>query len=114
MQTNNRLFEDLARVASGAVSTLVGIKDELEAMMRQQIERFLTDADMVPREEFDAVKAMAQKARGEQEILATRVAALETALGAKQPRAAATKKKAASAKKKPVSARKAAGTRTKS
>lgn len=84
MQTKNRMFDDFAKVANGAVSTLVGIKAEMEALVRQQIERFLLDMDLVPRDEFDAVKAVAVKARAEQEKLEKRVAQLEAQLaGAK-------------------------------
>ena len=83
MQSTHRFLDDLARVANGAVSTMVGIKDEIEALVRQQIERFLAEADMVPRDEFDAVKAMAAKARGEQEKLEKRVDRLEAKLGVK-------------------------------
>ena len=77
MQSRTRILEDLAKVTTGAVSTLAGIKNEIEGLVRQQLERLLSDMDMVPREEFDAVKAMAAKARGEQEALQKRVAALE-------------------------------------
>lgn len=80
MQTSNRILDDLARVANGAVSTLTGIKGELEAMIRHQLERILADRDTVPREEFEAVKAMAAKARSQQEKLEKRVAALEAKL----------------------------------
>ena len=85
MQTRSRVFDDLARVAGGAVSALSGIKAEIEAVVRQQIERLLVDADMVPRDEFDAVKAMAANARKEQEILEKRVRQLERKLGVKAP-----------------------------
>lgn len=83
MQTSNRILDDLARVANGAVSTLVGVKDEIEALVRQRVERLLADADLVTRDEFEAVKAMAAEARAEQERLAKRVAALEKAAAAK-------------------------------
>ncbi len=109
MQTSNRILDDLARVANGAVSTLVGIKNEIDALVRQRVERLLNDADVVPREEFDAVKAMAAKARTEQEKLEKRVAGLEAKIGvkaaartakpaAKARKSAATKKKSATAK----------------
>jgi hypothetical protein len=98
MQTSNRLFDDLARVANGAVSTLAGIKDELEAMIRHQLERLMADRDSVPREEFEAVKAMAAKARSEQEKLAKRVATLEARLSGK-PAAAAKPRRARPAAK---------------
>jgi len=85
MQTRSRVFDDLAKVAGGAVSTLSGIKAEIEVLVRQRIERLLVEADMVPRDEFDAVKAMAAKARGEQEKLERRVRDLEARLGVKAP-----------------------------
>jgi BMFP domain-containing protein YqiC len=77
MQTENRLLDDLARMANGALNTLSGLRDEVENRVRERVERMLADMDMVPREEFDAVKAMAQKARAEQEDLAAKVAELE-------------------------------------
>ena len=77
MQTSNRLFDDLAKVANGAVSTAVGVKDEIETIIRLRLEKLLANADLVPREEFEAVKAMASEARAEQERLAKRLSALE-------------------------------------
>ena len=82
MQTENRLLDDLARMANGALNTLSGLRDEIESRVRERVERMLADMDMVPREEFDAVKAMAQKARAEQEDLAARVAELERKVAA--------------------------------
>ncbi|HZU90965.1 MAG TPA: accessory factor UbiK family protein [Stellaceae bacterium] len=82
MQTQNRFFDDLARVAAGALGTLSGVKGEVEARLREQLERVLAGMDLVSREEFEAVKAMAAKARAEQEDLAKRVAALESRLAA--------------------------------
>jgi BMFP domain-containing protein YqiC len=63
MQTENRLFDDLARMANGALNTLSGLREEIESRVRERVERMLSDMDMVPREEFDAVKAVAQTAR---------------------------------------------------
>jgi len=77
MQTENRLLDDLARMANGALNTLSGLREEIESRVRERVERMLADMDMVPREEFDAVKAMAQKARAEQEDLAAKVSELE-------------------------------------
>jgi len=94
MQTRSRFFEDLARVASGAVSTAAGIKEEVEGLIHQRIERALARMDVVPREEFDAVRDMAAKARSEQEKLEARVAVLEALLAEK----AAAKPKSASRK----------------
>ena len=96
MQTQNRLFDDLARVAGGAFSTVAGLRTEIEDLVKQRLERLLADMDHVPREEFDAVKAMAEKARIEQEALQKRVEALEKALAAasKPSRAKAKPRKA--------------------
>jgi hypothetical protein len=81
MQTDNRLLDDLARVASGALGALTGMRDELEGRLKDQFERILGRMNLVRREEFDAVQAMAAKARTEQEALAARVAELEKRLG---------------------------------
>jgi BMFP domain-containing protein YqiC len=92
MQSQNPFFDDLARVASGAMGALSGLRAEMEAMIRQQMERFTSGLDLVPREEFEVVRAMAIKARTEQEALQARVDALETQLAALA--ASATKPKA--------------------
>ncbi len=92
MQVDNRLLDDLARVAGGAFGALAGVRGEVEARLKQQFERILSEMDMVSREEFEAVKAMAAKARMEQEALEKRVAALEAALAAQKPRAKASRK----------------------
>ena len=73
MQTSNRLFDDLARVASGAFSTLSGLREEIET-------RVAADLDLITREEFDAVRTMAANARTAQEELAAKVATLEAEL----------------------------------
>jgi BMFP domain-containing protein YqiC len=85
MQTDNRILDDLARVASGALSALTGVREEVEARLRDQFQRILDRMNLVRREEFEAVEAMAAKARAEQERLAERLAALEARLGA-EPR----------------------------
>jgi hypothetical protein len=123
MQTKGRIFDDLARVANGAVSTLVGIKGEVEAVVRQQIERLLADADLVPRDEFDAVKEMAANARAGQEALQRRVDDLEARLAAAGVPAAKAKRrstakpkataKTRAAPKARTGARRTAGARTK-
>jgi hypothetical protein len=82
MQTDNRLFDDLARMANGALHTISGVREELESRLRERVERWLADMDMVPREEFEAVRQLAQNARMEQEKLAARVEALERQLAA--------------------------------
>jgi BMFP domain-containing protein YqiC len=91
MQTDNPLLDDLARVASGALGALTGMRAEIEARIRDQLEPVLARMDLVTREEFDAVRAMAAKARGEQDKLLERIAALEVrldGLAAKPGRAA--------------------------
>jgi BMFP domain-containing protein YqiC len=80
MQTSNRLFDDLARVASGAFNTLSGLREEIETRVRERVERMAADLDLVTREEFEAVRAMAAKARAGQDELAAKVAALEAQL----------------------------------
>jgi BMFP domain-containing protein YqiC len=90
MQVDNRLLDDLARVAGGAFGALSGVRGEVEARLKHQFERILSEMDVVSREEFDAVKAMAAKARTEQEALEKRVIALEAALTPKKPKAKAT------------------------
>lgn len=86
MQVYNRFFDDFARVASGAMGVAAGFRDEFEGLVRQQIERVFARMDLVTREEFEAVKAMAAKARSEQEALAERVAALEKRAPARRTR----------------------------
>jgi BMFP domain-containing protein YqiC len=80
MQTDNRLLDDLARMAGGALNALTGLKTEVEALVRQQLEHFVANLQLVTREEFEAVQAMAAKARDEQEILADRLKNLEAEL----------------------------------
>lgn len=80
MQTRNRLLEDLAKVASGAASTVVGVKQEVDAIVRQRLERFASELDLVTREEFEAVREMAAEARAAQEQAEERLAALEARL----------------------------------
>lgn len=80
MQTQNPFLDDLARMAGGALGALSGVKAEIEALVRQQMERFLAGMDLVTRAEFDVVRDMAQKAREENEDLASRLAALEARL----------------------------------
>ncbi len=99
MQTQNRLLDDLARVASGAIGVAAGMRGEIEARLREQFEKILLQMDLVGREEFDAVKAMAAKARTEQEDLAKRVAVLEQRLKAQgEPGGKATSPRKRSAK----------------
>jgi BMFP domain-containing protein YqiC len=94
MQTDNRLLEDLARMAQGAAGAFSGMRDELETRLKEHAERMLSRMNLVRREEFDAVQAMAAKARRAQENLETRVAALEAKLGLKSRKKTAPAAKA--------------------
>ena len=80
MQSQNRFFDDIARVAAGAAGAISGVRGEIESRLRDQLERLLAGMDLVSREEFEAVKAMAAKAREEQELLQARIEALEARL----------------------------------
>ena len=80
MQTKNRLFDDIAKVANSAVSTFAGLKGEIENMVQNRIENLMTDMNMISRDEFEAVKGMIAKARSEQERLETKVKELEKKL----------------------------------
>ncbi|MGI9404703.1 MAG: accessory factor UbiK family protein [Hyphomicrobium sp.] len=76
-QTNNRFLDEIAKLMTDAAGAADGLKREVDTLMRAQGERFLRDMDVVQREEFEAVKAMAEKARAENERLEARIAALE-------------------------------------
>jgi hypothetical protein len=91
MASENRILEDLAKMASGALGTIAGVRGEVEARAREQMERVLDHMNLVRREEFDAVQAMAAKARAAQEDLEATVAALETRLAAVESRARVTR-----------------------
>lgn len=102
MQTQNRLLDDLARVATGALGAFTGMREEVETRMKEQFERVLGRMNLVTREEFDAVRAMAAKARAAQEALEKRVAALEGRLagnGKAVGRRAAVKRRETPAKR---------------
>ena len=77
MQTQSKFFDDIAKMASGALSAASGLREEINQLVQQQFDRFLADRDLVSREEFEAVEEMAAKARREQEALSKTVAALE-------------------------------------
>lgn len=79
-QTSNRLLDDFARLMTDAAGAAEGMKQEMQAMFKSQTEKFLRDMDVVSREDFEAVKAMAQKAREENEALKKRIEALEAGL----------------------------------
>ncbi|MCV6585070.1 MAG: accessory factor UbiK family protein [Marinibacterium sp.] len=82
MQTRNKMMDDLSQLMTNAMGVAQGAREEAETAMKSLIDRWLADRDFVTREEFDAVRAMAQKAREENAALAARIAALE---GASKP-----------------------------
>ncbi len=77
MQTRNKVFDDISQLMTNAMGVAQGAKTEAETAMKGMIDRWLADRDFVTREEFDAVRAMAQKAREENEALKARIEALE-------------------------------------
>ncbi|MBM3544604.1 MAG: accessory factor UbiK family protein [Alphaproteobacteria bacterium] len=82
-QTTGRLFDELGKLLTDAAGAAEGVRKEVESVVRSQAERVLRDLDVVQREEFEAVKAMVQKAREENDQLKARIAALETKLAGK-------------------------------
>ncbi|PPD28049.1 MAG: pyrroline-5-carboxylate reductase [Hyphomicrobium sp.] len=81
-QTNNRFLDEFAKLMTDAAGAAQGMKREVETIMKAQGEKVLQGLDVVQREEFEAVKAMAEKARAENERLDARLAALEARLSA--------------------------------
>jgi len=79
-QTTGRLFDELGKLITDAAGAAEGVRKEIDGIVRTQAERVLQGLDVVQREEFEAVKAMAQKAREENERLSERLAALEAAI----------------------------------
>ena len=77
MQTRNKILDDISQLMTNAMGVAQGAKDEAETAMSSMMDRWLADRDFVTREEFDAVRAMAQKAREENETLKARLDALE-------------------------------------
>ena len=82
MQSQNKLFEDLAKMINGAAGTFAGMGREAEGSMRDKMREWVGGLDMVSREEFDAVKAMAAAARDDNDALTKRIATLEAAASA--------------------------------
>jgi len=80
-QTSNRFFDEIGRLMNDAAGAAQGVKREIDTVVRNQAEKILHDLDIVKREEFEAVKAMARIAREENEALKARIAALEAKLG---------------------------------
>ena len=116
MDGSNRVLDDLAKLATSAVGILQGAGREAEELMRQRFERLLDRMDLVKREEFDAVKAMAVAAREENERLAKRLEELDALLARTTPakagtggRAGAAGRTGRSSKGKAATSRKRAG-----
>ena len=85
MQTENRVFDSMARLFTNAAGAAQAFGAEVETIIKTRLERLVADLDFVPREEFNAVRLMASKARAENEKLAARIAALEAQLSARAP-----------------------------
>jgi len=81
MQTRNKMFDDISQLMTNAMGVAQGAREEAETAMKSMIDRWLADRDFVTREEFDAVRAMAQKAREENDALKSRLEALEKNAG---------------------------------
>ncbi len=80
MQTRNKMFDDIGQLMTNAMGVAQGAREEAETAFKSAIDRWLADRDFVTREEFDAVRAMAQKAREENDALKARIDALEKGL----------------------------------
>ena len=112
MRMDTKLFDDMARLAASAMGTVAGMREEMEAQFRQQIERILSRMDVVSREEHEAVRDMAAAAREQQEALAAKVEQLERQVaeltatqGPKRTPAAATSAATKTAPRKPAARR---------
>jgi BMFP domain-containing protein YqiC len=79
--TQTRFFDELAKLMTNAAGAAQGVRREIDTLVQAQMERILNNMELVKREEFEAVKAMAQKAREENDSLAARLQALEARLG---------------------------------
>ncbi len=80
MQSRNKILDDVSQLMTNAMGVAQGAREEAENAMKSMMDRWLADRDFVTREEFDAVRAMAQKAREENAALEERIAALEAKL----------------------------------
>jgi len=80
MQPGNKIFDDLSKLMTNAMGVAQGARTEAETAMKSMMDRWLADRDFVTREEFDAVRGMAQKAREENEALKARIEALEASI----------------------------------
>jgi BMFP domain-containing protein YqiC len=92
MQSENRLFDDFVKMMNGFAGTMAGMGREAESSAREKMREWIGGMDFVSRDEFEAVKAMAAKAREENDALKARVAALEAKLGGTASKAAPKRK----------------------
>lgn len=94
--TSSRFFDEVAKLMTNAAGAAQGVRRELDTLVKTQVERVLGDLDVVQREEFEAVRAMAQKAREENDALSARIAELEgkASAAAKPAKKTAAKKPA--------------------
>ena len=90
MQTDNRFLDGMARFLTNAAGAAQAFKAEMETIVKGRVEKMISDLDFVPRDEFEAVKAMAAKARAENEKLAARLSELEAKLGTGKSKGRAT------------------------
>ena len=104
-KTDNRFFDDLAKVATGAVGALSGAREQIRAEIKSQINKFVVEMDFVPREDFEIVEAVAREARLQSQRLEARVIDLEERLGIK-PKKTTAAKPTATAKKKTTATKK--------
>lgn len=77
MQNRNKILDDISQLMTNAMGVAQGAREEAETAAKLMVDRWLADRDFVTREEFDAVRAMAQKAREENDALMLRIQALE-------------------------------------
>ena len=94
MQTRNKVLDDISHLFTNAMGVAQGAKDEVNTAMKSWVDRWMAEHDFVSRDEFDAVRAMAQKAREENEALKARLDALEAKVAPKKKKPAARTKKA--------------------
>jgi BMFP domain-containing protein YqiC len=92
MQTRSKFFDDMSQLMTNAMGVAQGAKTEAETAMKGLVDRWMADRDFVTREEFDAARAMAVKAREENAALEARLAVLEAKLAGDAPKAAGKKK----------------------
>jgi len=88
MQSQNKIFDDLAKMMNGVAGTMAGMGREAESSMREKMREWVGGMDFVARDEFEAVKAMAAAARDENEALKKRIETLEKSAKKPAPKAA--------------------------